>query len=60
MSLDYPNRDEWLAARATPRKLPPRGYLHVSTRINFVFKSLSRAGVTYNIGRNAAKRTKRK
>lgn len=27
MSLDYPNRDVWLAKRATPRKLNLRRYL---------------------------------
>jgi hypothetical protein len=29
MSVDFPNRNDWLARRATPAKLPGR-YIHVS------------------------------
>ena len=32
MSLDYPNRAEWLAVRATPAKRSPR-YAHVSVQV---------------------------
>lgn len=58
MSLDYPNRQEWLAVRATPKRLPQRWFF-VSTRENFRLPRLSMAGQTYNVGRNKAKRIQR-
>ena len=36
MSLNYPNRDEWLAVRCTPRKAPPGRFVHVSTRYRWL------------------------
>lgn len=59
MSLNYPNRNHWLAVRSTPRNLRCERFTHVSTRINFLMPKLSGAGVTYNIGRNKAKRAAR-
>lgn len=45
MSLDYPNRKDWLAARA-----PRHGTVRYIHRYN---------GFPYNVGRNEAKRAKR-
>jgi hypothetical protein len=33
VSLNYPNREDWLKVRCTPRKNPPGRYLHVSKPI---------------------------
>lgn len=41
MSLNYPNREKWLAVRATPRKLPPRRWLHVSRPLVLVRNELT-------------------
>lgn len=65
MSLDYPNRADWLKIRELPhRKRAPR-YLHRST--TFVHemnpdgtKTIRAAkGRTYMVGRNAEKRAHR-
>lgn len=62
MSLDFPNRQDWLAYRTKIVK-PPR-YFFVSgyglaTRRKMVSKFEIPAGKTYEIGRNRAKRAKR-
>jgi hypothetical protein len=33
MSLNYPNRNDWLKVRCTPRKNPPGRMVHVSKKI---------------------------
>ena len=62
MSLDYPNREVWLAKRQTLRR--PGRYIHVSgygraARRGMIVEVAIPAGVTYNVGRNRAKRIKR-
>lgn len=36
MSLNYPNRNDWLKVRCTPRKDPPGRMVHVSTNYAWV------------------------
>ena len=43
MSLNYPNREDWLKVRCTPRKNPPGRYLHVGTRYGWA--EIPRPGV---------------
>jgi invasion protein IalB len=62
MSLDYPNREDWLAYRTM--LVRPIRYLHVSgyglaARLAMPAAVTIPAGVTYDIGRNKAKRAKR-
>ena len=64
MSLDYPNRADWLAIRR--KATQPINYLHVSAKLVTIFnpitnqpKTVVARGVTYNVGRNAAKRLAR-
>lgn len=66
MSLDYPNRNEWLARRATPAKLPAGRMIHVSaplvTSIDPVTgkpRTVIGRGITLNIGRNQQKRNRK-
>ena len=62
MSLDYPNREDWLKIRKLAAR--PLKYLHMSgfglaTRRKSPFFDQIPEGVTYNVGRNKAKRAKR-
>ena len=43
MSQNYPNREDWLAVRCTPRNTGTRRFLHVSTRYGWA--ELPRIGV---------------
>ena len=62
MSLDYPNREVWLAKRSAPKR--PVKFFHVSKPLVIVplptpHYEVSRAcGVTYYANRNKAKRAK--
>lgn len=65
MSLDFPNRQEWLRVRATPVKRPAK-FIHISTKPAFVTKladgtpfKVQPKGVTFAAGRNAEKRATR-
>jgi len=67
MSLDYQNREEWLACRATPRNLRREKLIHVSKPLmtiknadgNFETIVSPASGSTYNVGNNARKRAKK-
>lgn len=64
MSLDYPNRDTWLAKRATPRLSLGR-YVHISKPLMHVpdgngrIQTLLGRGNTRNVGNNVRKRARR-
>jgi hypothetical protein len=56
MSLDYPNRADWLAFRE--KRPSSTRYLHVSC--SGIKHTPGYSFSTYNVGRNKAKRLKRK
>ncbi len=63
MSLDFPNRADWLKVRATPRKLPAGRMIHVSAPLVTVrdpitgnLKTVVGRGITLNLGSKQRKR----
>lgn len=62
MSLDFPNREEWLAYRT--RYIIPRRYIHISgyglaARRRMPGGMEMAGGKTYDVGRNKTKRAKK-
>ena len=67
MSKDFPNRNDWLARRATPAKFPGR-MIHVSKQLVTIKTATGQfqtivspaKGDTANVGRNEEKRAAKK
>lgn len=64
MSKDFPNRNDWLAIRATSPKLPAGRYIHISKPLMTIrtrtggFETVVNParGTTFSTGSNAEKR----
>lgn len=65
MSQDFPNREDWLAVRATPRNLRRGKYIHISKPLVHVpdgkggIQTLLGPGTPYVVGNNQRKREKK-